>query len=55
MTLGQANMLTVIGYLVQGAVVRANRYLLGAGTAALYPRHHNFGGGRVCFAGEGLS
>ena len=27
MTLGQANMLTVIGYLVQNAVVRANRYL----------------------------
>ena len=27
MTLGQANMLTVIGYLIQNAVVRANRYL----------------------------
>lgn len=34
MTLGQANMLTVIGYLIQNAVVRANRYLSGAGTAA---------------------
>ena len=27
MTLGQANMLTVIGYLIQNAVVRANRYI----------------------------
>lgn len=27
MTLGQANMLTVIGYLIQNAVLRANRYL----------------------------
>lgn len=27
MTLGQANMLTIIGYLIQNAVVRANRYL----------------------------
>ena len=27
MTLGQANMLTVISYLIQNAVVRANRYL----------------------------
>lgn len=28
MTLGQANMLTVIGYLIQNAVLRANRYML---------------------------
>ena len=27
MTLGQANMLTIIGYLIQNAVVRANRYM----------------------------
>jgi hypothetical protein len=27
MTLGQANMLTVIGYLIQNSVVRANRYI----------------------------
>ena len=27
MTLGQANMLTVIGYLIQNAVLRANRYM----------------------------
>ncbi len=27
MTLGQANMLTVIGYLIQNAVLRANRYI----------------------------
>ena len=27
MTLGQANMLTVVGYLIQNAVVRANRYI----------------------------
>lgn len=27
MTLGQANMLVIIGYLIQNAVVRANRYL----------------------------
>ncbi len=54
MTLGQANMLTVIGYLIQNAVVRANRYL-GVRTATLYPRHQNFGGGCVCFSGEGLS
>ena len=27
MTLGQANMLTIIGYLIQNAVLRANRYM----------------------------
>jgi hypothetical protein len=27
MTLGQANMLTVIGYLIQNAVVRANHFV----------------------------
>ena len=35
MTLGQANMLTVIGYLIQNAVVRANRYI-----SALEPQRY---------------
>lgn len=55
MTLSQANMLVVVGYLIQNAVLRANQLSGGAGTSALCGRHEYSGHRGIYLTGGGLS
>lgn len=54
MTLGQANFLTVVSYLIQNAVLSSQRYMQALEEKAIQPGFQNSGEGSLCFPGTGL-